>query len=154
MSAVVALHPLGAIEFRVPGQVVAKGRPRVTSIAGHARAYTPTKTRHYEHQVSLFAAQAMQGRALFYGPVRLIVTVEVAPPASWSAKRVREALAGEFAPTRKPDLDNYLKAAADALDGVVWRDDAQVVEILARKVYAEAPALVVRVESLAMKPAP
>ena len=30
--------------FTVPGPVVGKGRPRVSTIAGHARMYTPAKT--------------------------------------------------------------------------------------------------------------
>lgn len=38
----------------------------------------------------------------------------------------------------KPDLDNLIKSTMDALtDAAVWRDDSQVAEILARKVYTE-----------------
>lgn len=37
---------------------------------------------------------------------------------------------------RKPDLDKLLRATADALTGVLWRDDAQVTDLRARKRYA------------------
>ncbi len=39
-------------------------------------------------------------------------------------------------PTTRPDLDKLVRAVLDALTGVVWRDDSQVVEILAHKSYA------------------
>jgi Holliday junction resolvase RusA-like endonuclease len=42
-------------------------------------------------------------------------------------------------PAGKPDTDKLLRAVLDALTGLVWRDDAQVVDILARKVYGERP---------------
>jgi Holliday junction resolvase RusA-like endonuclease len=40
-----------------------------------------------------------------------------------------------------PDLDKLVRAILDSLTGVVWRDDAQVVDIVARKVYAETPGV-------------
>jgi Holliday junction resolvase RusA-like endonuclease len=42
-------------------------------------------------------------------------------------------------PAGKPDADKLLRAVLDALTGLVWRDDAQVVDILARKLYGERP---------------
>ncbi len=44
-----------------------------------------------------------------------------------SKKRAVAAERGEIRPTTKPDLDNYLKAIKDALKGICWRDDSQVV---------------------------
>lgn len=38
--------------------------------------------------------------------------------------------------TKKPDLDKLVRAVKDALTGVMWTDDSQVMEISARKVYA------------------
>lgn len=34
-----------------------------------------------------------------------------------------------YRPQRRGDLDNVLKAALDALNGVAWQDDSQVVEL-------------------------
>ncbi len=72
----------------------------------------------------------MGDRPPFSGPVRVEVTAAVAMPAS-APKRDR--LTAQ--PIRRPDLDNYIKLALDGC-GPCWRDDAQVVELCARKVYA------------------
>lgn len=55
------------------------------------------------------------------------------------------------APTKKPDLDKLARTVKDALTGVVWQDDSQVVELLARKRYAcgaERPGAMAEVQSL------
>ena len=38
---------------------------------------------------------------------------------------------------KRPDIDKLARAALDALSGVIWRDDSQVVELVASKSYAE-----------------
>lgn len=72
------------------------------------------------------------------GPITLDVQAELLVPASWPAWEREAALAGRIRPTSKPDADNFAKSFADALTrgGRFWRDDAQVVELTARKVYA------------------
>ena len=42
-------------------------------------------------------------------------------------------------PTGRPDLDNLIKALTDACNGIVWRDDAQIVRLMAEKRYSEQP---------------
>lgn len=41
------------------------------------------------------------------------------------------------AKTTKPDLTKIIRAVEDALTGIIWRDDSQVVEIVARKKYTD-----------------
>jgi Holliday junction resolvase RusA-like endonuclease len=67
--------------------------------------------------------------------VRVWIDVPVAP--SWSRKKRQAALAGALHPTGKPDLDNCVKLLMDALNGILWRDDAQVTDIAVIKRYAE-----------------
>ena len=50
------------LTFEIPGDPVAKARPRASMVAGRARLYTPAKTEKYEARVALFAQQAMAGR--------------------------------------------------------------------------------------------
>jgi len=63
------------------------------------------------------------------GPVIVEVTFTLHKPASAPKRRTTW-------PQRKPDVDKLLRSTLDALsDAGVWVDDAQVVEVTARKVF-------------------
>lgn len=65
------------------------------------------------------------------GPLCVEVTFTLRKPASAPKRRTTW-------PQRKPDLDKLLRSTFDALsDAGVWVDDAQVVEVTARKVYPD-----------------
>ena len=66
-------------------------------------------------------------------------------PSSWSKKKQAAAEAGEVRPTGRPDLDNIVKLYADAFNGVVWRDDSQVVRVVSEKRYSDRPGVLVTV---------
>jgi len=70
---------------------------------------------------------------LFDGPVALELIFALPRPASVS-RRTRPL------PTTRPDLSKLIRAAEDPLTGVLWRDDAQVVSVYARKIYTDGPA--------------
>ena len=60
-------------------------------------------------------------------------------PKSTSKKKRAEMLEGRIFPTIKPDADNVAKIILDALNGVVYEDDKQVVGLLTLKRYSEEP---------------
>jgi Holliday junction resolvase RusA-like endonuclease len=132
-----------AIRFEIPGVPVAKGRARVTTIGGHARAYTPAKTVAYESTVALMARQAMGASSPMDGPLAVSIVATWPIPASWSKKR-RET---EFWKTSRPDVDNIAKAIGDGCNGIVWGDDSQIVRMHASKVYGPVPGVVVEVHT-------
>lgn len=137
------------IEFHVPGKPEGKGRPRAgKSFGGHARLYTPEKTVAYEGLIAFAGQQAMAGRTLLLGPVFVHMEITLPVPNSWSNKRKALALAGSIYPTTKPDIDNVEKAIFDGLNGIVWRDDVQVVDVVKRKTYGEVPGVLVRISPL------
>lgn len=138
-----------SIVIELAGAPVAKGRPKFARIGnGHSVAYTPAKTRHYESALRYAAQQAMDGTPLLDGPLSLSILVRRPVPQSWSQKKQAQALAGNIHPTTKPDLDNHEKVL-DALNGVVWRDDSQVVFKMSSKVYSDKPGLRIEVAPLA-----
>jgi Holliday junction resolvase RusA-like endonuclease len=136
------------IRFTVPGQPQGKGRPRVGQIAGHARMFTPAKTLAYEGFIALQAQIAMAGHDLVEGPVEVRMFIALQIPESKSQKWKRDALAGLVFPTTKPDVDNTIKAVFDALNGVVWKDDVQVVGMHMTKRYSANPRVDVEVVPL------
>jgi Holliday junction resolvase RusA-like endonuclease len=110
-------------------------------------AHPDKKSATYEGMLRYAAQQAMAGRAPLDGALLLEVLAELPIPASWSKKHQRDAAAGLIRPTTRSaaDLDNIIKSV-DALNEVVWRDDAQIVSIRALKVYSTRPRLVLIVE--------
>jgi Holliday junction resolvase RusA-like endonuclease len=141
------------IKFAIPGQPVAKGRPKFARRGAHVVAYTPAKTASYENLVKLAAAEAMAGREPSANPIAMIVELMMQIPASWPAKRRALAAAGHIRATKKPDADNILKGIKDGCNGIVWRDDAQVIYIVISKDYSETPGARVTINEQAGKSA-
>lgn len=142
------MSDLRPVSFVVPGEPVGKGRPRIGKVGNHARMFTPAKTASYEGLIALAGTEAMAGRQLIEGAVmvelRIVMSVPTSKPKKWKA----QALAGEVFPTKKPDMDNVIKAIYDGLNGVVWKDDVQVVDAFVRKRYGETPGVLVRIVPL------
>ena len=131
------------IEFFVPGAPVGKGRPRAVRRGAGVVMFTPEKTAGYEALVAAAASNAMRAEAgpLFTGPLEAVLEMRIPIPASWSKAHKAAALAGTELPTSKPDIDNVAKAILDACNGVVFRDDAQVVMLVATKAFSDEPGV-------------
>ena len=54
-------------------------------------------------------------------------------------------------PTKKPDIDNIIKAVLDALNGVAYKDDTQVVQVMATKKYRDKAFVEVAIFELQME---
>jgi Holliday junction resolvase RusA-like endonuclease len=103
---------MSSVSFTVEGEPVAKERPRtVTNAYGESRTITPSKTKDHETAIGWAFKSAYPGHELFTGEVRIHVVF-----------RTR---------SKSKDLDNMLKTVMDALNGVVWEDDRQVVRLRA-----------------------
>ena len=139
---------MDALSFTIPGQPVAKGRPRFSTAGRFPRAFTPAKTANYESWVKTCAVQAMAGRALMTGPVRLSLNMYFEVPSSWPKWKREAAITDAVRPTGRPDIDNVLKAIKDACNGLIWRDDAQIVQVHCDKAYDAEPHVAVRVQEL------
>lgn len=131
------------VVVEMPGNPIAKGRPRFWN----GRAVTPPRTRNYEIDLAWNAKIAMQGHAPIEGPLKVEVLAAFSVPISWTPAKRKDALIGLIRPTGKPDLDNVLKIL-DALNGIVWRDDAQIVTAAIMKRYSDRPRLRIEVEAL------
>jgi Holliday junction resolvase RusA-like endonuclease len=132
------------VQFTVTGRPLAKGRVRFTK-AGHA--FTPDRTVNFEGKLALAAQAAMDGRPPVEGAVAVTLEVHLPIAVSWSKKKREAAVLGQVRPTGRPDLDNFAKML-DALNLVVWNDDAQIVELVVFKRYSEAPQLAITVDTI------
>lgn len=130
----------------IPGEAVPQGRPRF----GRGRTYDPPKSRKYKEYVRRLAYRNMPSDALrrpLTCPVRLTCVIYRAVPKSWSRRKRADAIADKIRPKTKPDVSNILKGIEDALNGVWYADDSQIVEYgLIGKWYAEEPRVYVRLD--------
>lgn len=134
---------MAEIVITVPGAPASKGRPRFSRLSG--RAYTPETTVVAENWVKMRAIEAMAERAPFAGAVSLTARMVMAIPKSFSKAKRDAAISGALRPTKKPDCSNHLKMIEDGMNGVVFIDDCQIVDVRVVKVYGEVPGTVVTV---------
>lgn len=129
------------LKFEVPGSPIGQGRPKFSTINGHAKAYDPEKSRNYKAYVKLLATQAMreQGFTMIDGPCCLDILAFFEVPKSKSKKFRQAALEGRERPTKKPDLSNIVKGIEDALNGLAYKDDSFIVYLSVAKHYSEVP---------------
>jgi len=140
------------LDFTVHAIPVAQPRARSAVIGGHIRVYEPkdSPVATFKRCVRLAASRALLGAHPFGGPVRLDCTFIFPRPQSLMFKtrsmpRVLHA--------KKPDIDNLLKSVCDALNGLAWRDDCQVCEVVGEKWIAagyEGPHVVIRIKELSI----
>ena len=125
--------------FTVPGEPRGWARARTAG----KRFFTDTKTASEKQAVAAWALEA--GARVMEGPVSVCLTAYLRIPQSVSKKRRADMLSGIERPTKKPDGDNLAKLTMDALNGVCWRDDVQVVDLTVRKFWSDEPRLVVEI---------
>lgn len=122
------------IEFTINGECVPKARPRFSKF-GHV--YTTPKTRAYENIVKSTAIDNRVPCITTALRVELIIYKSI--PKSFSKKKRELANEGKIYPVVKPDIDNYVKAVLDGLNGVLFVDDKQIVDFRAVKRYSDSP---------------
>ncbi len=138
------------IEFRVWGVSQQMGSKRAFTPKGWNRPIITDSNRSLKGWQVLVRQAAsttlntlpLASRGLLLGGVRLTLAVVLPRPKS---------LAKKLSPHLKaPDLDKLVRGLADPLSGLLYRDDSQVVELIASKRYAavgESPHVDVRVEA-------
>lgn len=118
-----------------------KGQPRPRAFARRfgnkwsARVFDPGTAEGWKSQIALAAKEHISEP--FTNPVRLEVVFNFPRPKfHFNSKGAVRPMAPRYH-TAKPDADNAVKAVMDALTTLgAWKDDKQVVSIIARKEYA------------------
>jgi len=132
------------VQFFVPGTPVPKGSAKAfyNKQVGKAFAVQDNRERQKGWSSSISYVAHEQGFKPVEGPMHLEIIFDMPRPRSHYGTGKRVAVLKDSAPfyhTKKPDLDKLIRCAKDALTGVAWRDDSQVVEVRAKKRYGEEP---------------
>jgi Holliday junction resolvase RusA-like endonuclease len=132
------------IAFQIPGEPVAFAR----SGGNGAIRFTPKRQRDFMALVQLAASKVMENQEPFAGPVEMVVRAVYLVPRSWPKKRADAA----WWRTAKPDADNLAKIISDAINTIVFVDDAQIASLTVQKIYGPLAGVTVSVASLEGRP--
>lgn len=132
----------GPFRIEIPGEPVAKGRPRFVKTG---RTYSPPSTVKWEKLARMAAKLEMRSTPPTDAPVRLSIRAVFKIPASWPKWKRSLAAEGMVEHTNKPDLDNIVKIVGDAFNDIVWADDTQITAVDARKYYGINPRVEVEI---------
>ena len=132
----------------VLGDPVAQGRPRFSRQGGFVKAYDPSKSRDYKSYVRLIAAQNAPDSPV-EGAIEFSLRIYRAIPKGMPKYKREAAKAGTLRPVTKPDVSNVLKGVEDALKGVWYKDDSQIVGYgVLGKWYDERPRIEIMMREL------
>lgn len=138
---------MSTLTITVPGKPMGKQRPRASKRGGFIRLHTPEQTVNAETFTKLCAMDQV-GQTMLEGPLVVAMHAVFSIPTSWSKKDKADALSGAIRPTGKPDLDNLAKLYSDALNKIVWGDDAQIVSMALSKSYGTEPGVTITINPL------
>ncbi len=143
------------IKLKIPGVPVAKERPRFARLknAGGIRPYKSKAQESAEREfISVVKHQLRQSGHDTPIPAGIALKVScwfVMPIPASSPKKFKVQCASRIVyHTKKPDTDNLVKFAKDALNKVAWHDDSQVSVVRGMKIYGERPCTVIEIEVL------
>lgn len=136
--------------FVVPGKPQGKARARTfyNPKLGRSQSITPENTVLYENLIKQSFLEQTKPTARWFNkePLAVMITACFSIPASMSKKDRQLIEDFKLFPTKKPDADNIAKVICDALNGVAYGDDTQIVQLQVVKRYAEHPKVTVCIE--------
>lgn len=144
---------MACIRFQVFGRPAPAGSKRGFPIRrkngqiGVAMSDDSKRSKPWQAAISAEGVQVMNGNALLEGPLAVTFLFNQARPRGHYGKRGLRPSAPTH-PTTRPDVLKLARAAEDALTGIVWRDDAQIVDEAIMKVYGEPEGIVIEVRTL------
>jgi Holliday junction resolvase RusA-like endonuclease len=124
------------VTFSVDVDPVGKQRARYSKRGNFVQTYTPEKTRTYEALIKEAGIEAMGSSEPLETAISLYLYIRQGIPKSYSKKRIEACLNGSEQPLKKPDSSNILKSVEDALNGVIYKDDCQIINHHITKVYS------------------
>lgn len=135
--------------FIVEGKPQGKGRARTVrnKYTGKVHSFTPERTANYEELIR-WSYKASGGEFHFDKALIVDILAFYPIPKGFNKAKKKSATDGILRPTAKPDCDNIIKVVLDALNGVAYYDDKQVVRVCCDKYYSETGHLKIEVKEL------
>lgn len=137
------------VRFVINSEPRGKQRPRVFNNrhTGKSQTITPKETVSYENLVRWTYANTL-GCGMLEGALRMDVMAYYSIPKSTPKGKRQDMIDGKILHTKRGDIDNVIKLIADALNGIAYKDDGQIAEVYAKKMYSENPRVEVTIQEL------
>lgn len=126
------------IKLTFAGAPVPQGRPRFARKGKFVQTYDPEPSKKAKLKIRQQALKEANGEVL-QGAIVVEMYFFRNIPKSFSKQKQIQAAEGTLRPLTKPDTDNYIKLVLDAINGIFYKDDSQVVEVIGRKFYSDEP---------------
>ena len=129
------------LKFEIPGKIKGKQRPRF----GNGVVYTSKDTSSYDSWIkSCYLQHAKRIKGNDERPLKVTIEAVFPIPKSYTKKQRLEIKY----PKRKIDIDNIEKCVLDALNGIAYKDDSQIVDIRCRQYYSLTPRVEVEIKEV------
>lgn len=139
---------MSRITFFVPGKAQPGGSKR---FYGKGRVVDDNpKAANWKNLVALVARQETDG-TLLHGPLSVTCIFHIVRPKNHYRTGKNAHILRDDAPPypiTKPDATKLWRSTEDALTGVIWNDDAQVVEQIISKIYSPTPGAHIAIEPI------
>lgn len=124
--------------FLIDETPLPKKRHRMSFINGKVRSYDPQSKEKNASRLQIVEQLRRVGiQKPLTEPLSIKAIFYMGPPASWSAVKQREASWWHHY-SKKPDCDNLCKYILDCLNGLLYADDCQIVQLCAMKRFGKA----------------
>lgn len=129
--------------FVVFGDAVPQGRPRAFRRGQFIGFYDPKESKSWKETVKW---QAIQFK--IHHKIDKLLETPLIMSLQFYLQRPRSLPKKVIYHTKKPDLDNLIKGIKDALKGIIYRDDSQIIHLIASKDYGSTPRVEISIKEI------
>lgn len=116
------------IKIEVEMSAVPFSRPR---FGKHKKVFNSPRYSAFKTELGYKARTAMADKKILTGEVKMLITF-------CKNKKVTSRNFG--------DVDNLMKSVLDALNGICYLDDSQVIDLRGLKLFADKPKIIIQLE--------
>lgn len=128
------------MRFEIPGAPTALKRHRTSK----GKTYDPSK--EAKRNFAWLVKQRSIGLFPHCDAIKVIIEYHMPIPKSYSKKMRLKCVHQPH--IKKPDLSNLAKFTEDALNHILWRDDAIIADLHVKKIYSEEPKTLIMLERI------
>ena len=141
------INPMYEIDLLYRGEPKAAPRPKVNRASNHM--YDPgQKDKKMLKSYIIEQLEDIEDFVISEGEIHATLKIYIPMIKSIRDSKVKRYLAesGKLRPLTRPDMDNYEKTVYDAINGVVFVDDSQIIKVDAEKFYSIIPRIEINIK--------